>query len=186
MLGDRFDRALQLASTLHRTQTRKQSGTPYIAHLLAVAALALENGADEDQAIAALLHDAVEDQGGLPTADLIRSTFGPRVAELVLALTDAVVTPKPPWRERKERYLAHLAHAPADVLLISLCDKVHNARSIVLDHAVAGTKLWERFSGGRSGTIWYYQSLVAIFQARGPAGLAAQLAELSERMSRLA
>ena len=185
MLGERFDRALVLASTLHRTQTRKESGTPYVGHLLAVAALAIEHGADEDQAIAALLHDAVEDQGGLPTRDRIRAEFGPRVAELVMALTDAVVVPKPPWRQRKEQYLAHLAHAPDEVLLISACDKLHNARSIVEDHAVVGPRLWGRFSGGRDGTIWYYQSLVAVFRARGPARLAGLLGELAERMSRL-
>jgi (p)ppGpp synthase/HD superfamily hydrolase len=186
MLGERFDRALVLASELHRTQTRKESGTPYIAHLLSVAALAIEHGADEDQAIAALLHDAVEDQGGLPTGERIRGLFGDRVADLVLGLTDAVVTPKPPWRERKERYLQHLAEAPADLLLISACDKLHNARSIVEDYAVVGAKLWQRFSGGRDGTIWYYQSLAAIFRARGPARLAGLLGELSERMSRFA
>lgn len=186
MLGERFDQALLLASSLHRTQTRKESATPYLAHLLAVAALAIEHGADEDQAIAALLHDAVEDQGGLPTAQRIRAQFGDRVAELVLGLTDAVTTPKPPWRQRKERYLAHLQQAPAELLLVSACDKVHNARSIVEDHAVHGAGLWTRFSGGRDGTIWYYQSLAAVFRARGPARLAALLGELAERMSRLA
>jgi (p)ppGpp synthase/HD superfamily hydrolase len=186
MLGERFDRALLLASSLHRTQTRKESATPYIAHVLAVAALAIENGADEDQAIAALLHDAVEDQGGLPTAARIRAEFGDRVADLVLGLTDATVVPKPPWAERKQRYLQHLADAPTDLLLVSACDKVHNARSIVEDHAVAGSQLWARFSGGRDGTLWYYRSLAAIFRARGPARLAAQLTELAERMQGLA
>jgi (p)ppGpp synthase/HD superfamily hydrolase len=100
MLGERFDRALLLASELHRAQVRKESGVPYVAHLLAVCALALEHGADEDQAIAALLHDAVEDQGGMPTAERIGAAFGPRVRALVLALTDAAVVPKPPWRAR--------------------------------------------------------------------------------------
>jgi len=186
MLSERFDRALILASELHRTQTRKSSGTPYIAHLLATTALAIEHGADEDQAIAALLHDAVEDQGGLPTLERIRVAFGERTAALVAALTDTTKTPKPPWRQRKVRYLAHLAHAPAEVLLISLCDKLHNARSIVEDHAVVGARLWERFSGGRDGTIWYYQALAEIFRARGPQRLAAMLAELTERIGRLA
>jgi (p)ppGpp synthase/HD superfamily hydrolase len=186
MLGERFDRALVMASDLHRTQTRKESGTPYIAHLLAVTALAIENGADEDQAIAALLHDAVEDQGGLPTLERIRTAFGNRTADLVLGLTDALVTPKPPWRLRKEAYLAHLAKAPLDVLLISACDKVHNARAIVEDHASVGRHLWSRFTGGRDGTLWYYQSLAAIFHERGPARLAAQLTELAARMQALA
>ena len=186
MLGERFDRALLLASELHRTQVRKESGVPYVSHVLAVAALALEHGADEDQAIAALLHDAVEDQGGLPTAERIRAQFGARVADLVLALSDAVVAPKPPWRQRKERYLAHLAHAAADVLLVSACDKVHNARCIVADHAAVGPSLWQRFTGGRDGTLWYYRELAAIFRARGPARLAAELSELTDRMQALA
>lgn len=185
MLGERFDQAFLLASALHRTQKRKESATPYLAHLMAVAALAIEHGADEEQAIAALLHDAVEDQGGLPTAERIRAQFGDRVTGIVLALTDATVTPKPPWRARKERYLAHLATAPAEVLLVSACDKLHNARSIVEDHAVHGAALWSRFSGGRDGTVWYYRSLVAVFRARGPVRLAMLLDEVVERMGRL-
>jgi len=185
MLSERFDRALLFAAELHRRQTRKGSGTPYIAHLLAVTALAIEHGADEDQAIAALLHDAVEDQGELPTLERIRGAFGDRVADLVLSLTDATTTPKPPWRQRKERYLAHLAHAPEDVLLLSACDKVHNARSLVEEHAVVGPRLWQLFSGGREGTVWYYRQFAAIFCARGPQRLAGQLAELVERLARL-
>jgi GTP pyrophosphokinase len=186
MLGERFDRAFLLASELHRQHLRKESGVPYLSHLLAVASLALEHGADEDQAIAALLHDAVEDQGGLPTAARIRAAFGQRVHDLVLGLTDAVVTPKPPWRERKATYLAHLAHAHDDVLLVSACDKVHNARCIVADHATSGPALWDRFSGGRAGTLWYYRELAAIFASRGPAGLAGLLRDLADRMHTLA
>ncbi|MBM4060927.1 MAG: HD domain-containing protein [Planctomycetes bacterium] len=186
MLGERFEAALQFAAELHRAQTRKATGTPYVAHVLAVTALAIEHGAGEDQAIAALLHDAVEDQGGPPTASRIRATFGDRVADLVLALTDATVVPKPPWRQRKERYLAHLQKAAPDVLLLSACDKLHNARSIVEDHAVAGPALWARFKGGRDGTLWYYESLAAIFGTRGPARLAALLREQVERMRGLA
>lgn len=185
MLGERFDQALQMASQLHRTQVRKESGVPYVAHLLAVAALAIEHGADEDQAIAALLHDAVEDQGGLPTAARLRATFGDRVHDLVMALTDATVVPKPPWRARKEAYLAHLRHAHPDALLISAADKVHNARSIVEDHAAVGPALWGRFSGGRDGTLWYYRELAAVFQSRGPARLAALLGDLAAAMQRL-
>lgn len=186
MLGPRFDQALLLASSLHRTQVRKESGVPYVAHLLAVAALAIEHGADEDQAIAALLHDAVEDQGGLPTAARIREQFGPRVHDLVLALTDAAVVPKPPWRARKEAYLAHLRNAPAEVLLVSACDKVHNASAIVEDHARVGAALWGRFSGGRDGTLWYYRELAAVFQERGHPRLAARLTALATTMQGLA
>lgn len=186
MLGERFDAALLLASDLHRQQVRKESGVPYVSHLLAVCALALEFGADEDQAIAALLHDAVEDQGGLDTAARIRTRFGDRVAELVLALTDAVVVPKPPWRERKEVYLRHLAAAPAEVLLVSCCDKIHNARSIVQDHGQSGAALWSRFTGGRDGTLWYYRELAAIFARRGPSRPARLLGELAATMQTLA
>jgi (p)ppGpp synthase/HD superfamily hydrolase len=186
MLGERFDQALLLASELHRTQVRKESNTPYVAHLLAVAALAIEHGADEDQAIAALLHDAVEDQGGEPTADRIRAAFGDRVHALVLALTDATVVPKPPWRARKEAYLAHLRDADPAALLVSACDKVHNARAIVEDHARVGAALWQRFSGGRDGTLWYYRELAAIFRDRGPSDLARLLGDLAARMQQLA
>lgn len=185
MLGPRFDAALVLASELHRTQVRKESGVPYVAHLLAVCALAIEHGADEDQAIAAVLHDAVEDQGGLPTAARIREQFGARVHDLVMALTDAVVTPKPPWRARKEAYLAHLRHVPADVLLISAADKVHNARAIVEDHAAVGPALWQRFSGGREGTLWYYRELAKVFAERGPRRLGGLLGELARAMQQL-
>lgn len=185
MLGPRFDQALLLAADLHRHQVRKQSGVPYVGHVLAVAALAIEHGADEDQAIAALLHDAVEDQGGLPTAARIRATFGDRVHDLVMALSDAAVVPKPPWRQRKQAYLEHLRRAPADVLLVSACDKVHNARCIVDDHAAVGPGLWQRFSGGRDGTLWYYRELAEVFAGRGPLRLARALGELVARMQQL-
>jgi (p)ppGpp synthase/HD superfamily hydrolase len=186
MLSERFDRALVLASSLHRHQVRKESETPYVAHLLGVTSLAIEHGADEDQAVAALLHDAVEDQGGLPTLERIRAEFGERVAGLVMGLTDAVVVPKPPWRKRKEDYLRHLGQAPAEVLLISACDKLHNARSIVEDHACVGPAVWQRFSGRRDGTVWYYQELARVFSSRGPARLAGLLAEVVGRMQSLA
>jgi GTP pyrophosphokinase len=185
MLGERFDRAARLARELHRDQVRKDTAIPYLAHLLAVTALVLEHGGDEDQAIAALLHDAVEDQGGLPTLARIRDAFGARVAGLVAALTDATTMPKPPWRARKEAYLAHLHDVSPDVLLISACDKLHNARSIVEDHAHLGSELWQRFRGGRDGTLWYYESLAAVFAARGPAPVARLLAEQVARMRAL-
>jgi (p)ppGpp synthase/HD superfamily hydrolase len=185
MLSERFDRGLLLASALHRAQVRRDSGVPYVAHLLAVTGLALEHGADEDMAIAALLHDAVEDQGGLPTADRIRAEFGARVHDLVLALSDTTDTPKPPWRARKLAYLQHLASAAPDVLLLSCCDKVHNARSIVEDHAHVGTAIWQRFRGQRDGTLWYYRELATIFGQRGPARLAGLLGDLVARMHQL-
>lgn len=164
-LTGRFKEALAYAFDLHCTQARKGSGVPYVAHLLAVAANVLDHGGDEEQAIAALLHDAVEDQGGRATAAAIRERFGERVAAIVAGCTDTEITPKPPWRQRKEAYLAHLAHAPADVLLVSASDKLHNARAILADLRQVGSRVWDRFSGGREGTLWYYRALVATYRA---------------------
>jgi (p)ppGpp synthase/HD superfamily hydrolase len=166
-LTSRFSDALALACELHRTQSRKGTQIPYVAHLLAVASLALEHGADEDEAIAAVLHDAVEDQGGSPTATKIRQSFGDRVAAIVLACSDTDVVPKPPWRERKEKYIAHLSTADASVRLVSACDKLHNARAILSDYREAGETLWGRFNGGREGTLWYYRELVKAFASHG-------------------
>ena len=164
MLTSRFEQAFQLAARLHARQTRKGKKTPYIAHLMAVAALVLEAGGNEDQAIAALLHDAVEDQGGQKTLTLIRDKFGDQVAEIVLACTDADRIPKPPWRARKEAYLAHLPGASPQARLVSIADKVHNARSILRDLRLEGEKTWRRFNGGKEGTLWYYRSLAEIFR----------------------
>ena len=135
---------------------------PYVAHLLSVAAIALEHGANEDEAIAALLHDAIEDQGGAPVRDEIRSRFGREVADIVSGCTDSETIPKPPWRARKEIYLAHLCHADRSVRLVCAADKLHNARSLVADYRVYGELLWERFTGGKAGTLWYYRAVVTI------------------------
>lgn len=165
-LTNRFSQALDYAAELHKTQYRKGTEIPYLSHLLAVCALVLEAGGDEDQAIAALLHDAVEDQGGAPTLDEIRHRFGDKVAEIVAGCTDAWVVPKPPWRERKLAYFEHLTNAPATTLLISLADKLHNARAVLADYRVLGEVLWPRFTGGREGTLWYYKELDRIFTVR--------------------
>jgi GTP pyrophosphokinase len=164
VLTDRFAEALRYAEGLHRNQVRKGNPIPYIAHLLSVTALVLEYGGNEDQAIAALLHDAVEDQGGLDTLEEIRSRFGERVAFLVEGCTDAFTTPKPPWRQRKEDYLAHLHTAPAEVRLVSLADKVHNARSLLRSLRNEGQDTWKHFKGGEKGTLWYYQALLEAFK----------------------
>jgi (p)ppGpp synthase/HD superfamily hydrolase len=181
-LTERFEEALALATRLHRHQRRKGTDIPYAAHLLGVAAIALEIGADEDQAIAALLHDAVEDQGGQPTLDEIRARFGDRVAAMVAANTDgepdAETGRKAPWRERKEAYVAAMAHKSADALLVSLADKTHNARAILDDLAVHGAALWSRFSGGRDGTLWYYDALARAFLHRLPGPGATRLAAI--------
>lgn len=163
-LGERFAQALSLANELHANQVRKGSPTPYIAHLLGVTALVLEHGGDEDMAIAALLHDAVEDQGGMQTLDLIRQKFGNRVAQIVLACSDAFELPKPPWQQRKDAYLAHLPDISRDARLVSLADKLHNARSILISLYQQGPQVWQRFNGGREGTLWYYQALLQVFQ----------------------
>lgn len=164
MLTHRFIEALQVAASLHEKQIRKGSDTPYVAHLLAVTALVLENGGDEDQAIAALLHDAVEDQGGLETLEEIRRRFGEHVAYLVDGCTDAYQIPKPPWRERKEAYLERLKQAAPDVRLVSLADKVHNSRSLLSALRRNGESTWKHFKGGKAGTLWYYQELIAEFR----------------------
>jgi (p)ppGpp synthase/HD superfamily hydrolase len=174
-LTGRFDAALQLASDLHRPQTRQSTDIPYVAHLLAVASLVLEHGGTEDEAIAGLLHDAVEDQGGQATANLIRRHFGDEVADLVRALSDTDITPKPPWRTRKEEYLLHLEDAPIGVLRVSAADKLHNARCIVRDYLHAGEDLWNRFSAPASDQIWYYRSLSEVFRRRLGGPLASDL-----------
>jgi (p)ppGpp synthase/HD superfamily hydrolase len=164
-LGENFQRALNLAAELHARQRRKGSDIPYVAHLLAVAAIALEHGADEEEAIAALLHDAVEDQGGPDTRERIRREFGERVATIVDGCTDADTVPKPPWQARKEAYIEKVRHEPSSIRLISASDKLHNARSILLDYLRIGEPLWDRFAGGRTGTLWYYRSLINAYRA---------------------
>jgi len=160
-LSERFDSALEFTSRLHRRQLRKGTTIPYVSHLLAVAGIALEHGADEDTAIAALLHDAVEDQGGAETLARIEERFGARVAAIVSACSDTDRTPKPPWRDRKEAYLEHLAEErDAAVLLISASDKLHNARTLLIDARLLGDATWDRFAGGKDGSLWYYRSVV--------------------------
>ena len=164
LLTERFDRALVYMARLHAHQRRKGTRIPYIAHLLGVTALVLEDGGDEDQAIAALLHDAAEDQGGRRTLQEIDDKFGDRVARIVEGCTDALGEPKPAWRRRKEDYIAHLKTAPEDVLRVSLADKIYNAQSVLICYRQLGEKTWERFNGGKEGTLWYYQALLEVFR----------------------
>lgn len=185
--GPRYVDALQFSAQLHSTQVRKGSGVPYIAHLLSVSALALEHGATEDEAIAALLHDAAEDQGGEATLFLIARRFGPTVADIVMGCSDSLTEPKPPWRLRKEDFLAELPHKSRSTRLVLACDKLHNARSIVADLRVDGDAVWSRFTGGREGTLWYYRALVDAFaQARSPVGPVDELGRTVSEMQRLA
>lgn len=174
-LSERFEDALAFAARLHARQRRKGSGTPYVAHLIGVCSLVLEAGGDEDQAIAGLLHDAVEDQGGPPTLELIRERYGAEVARIVAGCTDADTIPKPPWRERKQRYLAHLRESDARTRLVSCADKLYNARTILSDHRGLGDALWSRFSASREETLWYYRSLADIFLEAGAGPLAEEL-----------
>lgn len=161
---ERFGRAVGFAVKLHDNQMRKGTTTPYIAHLLSVAALVIEFGGDEDEAIAGVLHDAVEDQGGIDTYNLIQERFGSRVASIVDGCTDTYQFPKPPWLERKKRYLEHLVDAPLSVQRVSLADKLHNARSLLHDLRSIGDDVWSRFNGGKEGSLWYYRSLANIFK----------------------
>jgi (p)ppGpp synthase/HD superfamily hydrolase len=164
LLTERFDRALVYAARLHANQRRKGTHIPYVAHLLGVTAIVLEDGGDEDQAIAALLHDAAEDQGGKRTLQEIGERFGERVARIVEGCTDAFGEPKPAWKRRKEDYIAHLKSASEDVLRVSLADKIYNAQSVLICYRQMGEKTWERFNGGKEGTLWYYQALLAVFR----------------------
>jgi (p)ppGpp synthase/HD superfamily hydrolase len=176
-LGERFANAFELAFKLHRAQTRKGSGIPYVGHLLGVASIVIDNGGSEDEAIAALLHDSAEDQGGRETLRRIRERFGETVADIVEHCSDHLDEPAPPWRERKEGYLARLEHAPAPALRVSLADKLHNVRTIVLDYRDLGEPLWDRFNAGREGVLWYYRSLAEVFARRCPGPLADELTE---------
>jgi (p)ppGpp synthase/HD superfamily hydrolase len=188
-LSERFDRALLYATHVHGGQVRKGTTTPYIAHLLAVAATVLEHGGTEDLAIAALLHDAVEDQGGPGRLADIRNRFGDRVADIVHACSDSTTSnqEKDPWQQRKIRYIEHLDRLDADSLLVSLSDKVHNARSILRDFRTPGIGncVFERFKGAKVGTLWYYEKLAEKFVERlEGAQLARELQEIIEVLKR--
>lgn len=162
-LGPRFLSAFEFAAEKHAGQTRKASTIPYVAHLMGVASLVLEAGGAEDLAIAALLHDVVEDCGGAPMLREVRRRFGTRVAKIVDECTDSDTYPKPPWRERKEKYLERLKKADADTRLVSAADKLNNVRSILSDYRAGGESIWIRFNGGRTGTLWYYRVLLDEF-----------------------
>ena len=175
VLTRRYESALVYATQLHATQKRKGTEVPYISHLLAVSGLVLEAGGGEDEAIAGLLHDGPEDQGGEATLHQIRQLFGERVGTIVAACSDTFESEKPAWRKRKEEYLKHLEDADASVLLVSCADKLHNARSILEDFHQVGDQLWQRFNASREETLWYYGALARVFGERGPHVLAERL-----------
>jgi (p)ppGpp synthase/HD superfamily hydrolase len=184
-LSVRFDEALLLASSLHRDQARKASNVPYIAHLLGVAALVLEEGGSEDMAIAALLHDAAEDQGGEDTLAEIAAAFGAEVARWVRQASDSFVYPKPEWETRKRHHLEQIPMADREARLIMLADKVHNARAILADHARVGPTTWNRFSVPRDRTVWYYETLLDVFERGLSPVLYDTLSECVSRMKEL-
>ena len=174
-LSDRFADAMQYAWQLHRRQSRRKNNTPYISHLLAVAALVMEHGGNEDEAIAALLHDAVEDQGGMPTAGVIEHRFGVNVKEIVLACSDYTGEPKPPWRQRKENLLNQLASGNHSCRLVAAADKLHNLRCVLADYRLHGELTWESFHGGKEGTLWFYREMTRLLVDVLPGSLTDEL-----------
>ena len=184
MLTDRFSEALVFAAKIHREQKRKGTEIPYLSHLMSVASIALEHGASEDEAIAALLHDSIEDQG--VTRDDLTQKFGETVAEIVWGCTDADTIPKPPWRARKEAYIARILTEGAPVRLVSSADKLHNARSILIDFRRDGDRVWSRFKGGKEGTLWYYRALVDAYREAGGTPILDELERVVTELERLA
>jgi len=167
-LGPRLQRAFRYAAEKHAGQARKQTAVPYLSHLMAVASLVLEAGGDEDMAIAALLHDVVEDCGGMPRLREVRKQFGPRVAKIGEGFTDSIGEPKPELMERKKDYLREVKYANVETRLVSASDKLHNVRTILADYRRDGEAIWTRFSGRKEGTLWYYRALSDEYRRRSP------------------
>ncbi len=188
VLTNRFVEALGYAAELHLHQRRKGKGQPYVGHLLAVAAIVIQHGGGEEEAIAALLHDAVEDQGGLPRLDEIRKKFGERVARIVDGCTDSyeVYGMKREWGERKRAYIEKVAHAPADVQMVSAADKLANAREILADYRLEGDAVFGRFQGSKEGTLRYYRALVHVFRQAGANPLTDELDRVVTELESLA
>jgi (p)ppGpp synthase/HD superfamily hydrolase len=183
LLSKQYEKALVMAFQLHQVQKRKATQIPYIAHLLSVSALVLEFGGTENEAIAALLHDAVEDQGGMAVLAEIEAQFGAEVAEIVIGCSDSTGLPKLPWKTRKTQYLQHLANASSSIQLVSLADKLHNLRDILMTYRKIGEKTWDRFNGKKEGTLWYYQNLVSIFAQSRHTELAAELGRVYHQLN---
>jgi len=185
MLSTRFTNALLFAAELHATQVRKVGGEPYLAHLLGTAAIVLDYGGGEDEAIAALLHDAIEDQGGPAARAEIERRFGESIAAIVEGCTDADRLPKPPWRQRKGAFLEKLRGASPSVRLVVAADKLHNLRALTREYRRQGESLWKHFQGGREGTLWYHRSVAEILRAGGDAMLVEELTRTGEELERL-
>lgn len=174
-LGPRLQQAFRYAAVKHAGQARKNTPVPYLSHLMAVASLVLEAGGDEDLAIAALLHDVVEDCGGMPRLQEVHRKFGARVAKIVEGCTDSFTDPKPPWLERKKAYLSNLKNEDRETRLVSACDKLHNVRTVLADYRQQGESVWKRFQGKRDGTLWYYRAISDEFQRHGRNGITREL-----------
>jgi len=166
-LTTRFDDAFRYAHEAHRAQTRKGSGTPYLGHLMGVASIVLDDGGSEDEAIAALLHDAVEDQGGRERLEDIRARFGDAVARIVEDCTDSWTQPKEPWLERKKAYIQHARRLTGPSLRVSAADKVHNSYAILRDLRNRGERVWEHFTATPDDVLAYYESLVRAYREAG-------------------
>ena len=181
----RLEAAFRLAHRIHHGQARKGTGIPYMAHILGVAAIAMEDGATEDEAIGALLHDTVEDGGGEAMLAEIRARFGDAVADIVLGCSDSLAehpSEKPPWVERKQAYVAHVAGASIPVCRVSAADKLHNVRAITRDYRAHGEAVWARFNGGREGTLWYYDAVSLALWRRWPSPLTDELRRAVEEL----
>jgi (p)ppGpp synthase/HD superfamily hydrolase len=185
-LGPRLQKAFRYAAEKHAGQTRKQTPVPSLSHLMAVSSLVLEGGGDEDMAIAALLHDVVEDCGGMPRFREVRKLFGARVAKIVEGCTDSFSDPKLPWIVRKNDYLQRLKHEDAETRLVSASDKLHNVRTVIADYRRDGESIWKRFSGGRDGTLWYYRVLNDEFQRRKANRITTELAIVVQELEKMA
>ena len=186
LFSKRFIEALAYAARIHAGQIRKRTGRPYIGHLLSVTSIVIEYGGDEEMAIAALLHDAVEDQGGLPRLREIRKKFGARVAHIVDGCTDSYTEPKPPWRVRKLAYIERVKHEPEDVRLVSAADKLSNVRETLAELRLHGDSVFEKFQGKKEGTLWYYRALVGAFRAAGSNPLIDELDRAADELESLA
>ena len=182
-LTEQFDEAMKYAAELHRNQIRKGGDIPYLGHLLSVASLVIEAGGSQTQAVAALLHDAAEDQGGQQTLAEIGRKFGPEVADIVAQCSDTFEEPKPPWDGRKRRYIEHLGEASEDTILVSLADKLDNARAILRDFREHGDELWQRFSvHDPQKHLWYYKSVLKVYEQRNTTWLVAELRRVLDEL----
>ena len=183
MKSERFQQAFIYAYDLHADQKRKGKDVPYISHLMGVADLVLEYGGTENQGIAALLHDAVEDQGGRPTLDEIRKRFGDEVAQIVDGCTEE--RDEPDWRKRKERHIAHIGKVEPSVRLVAAADKLHNVRAMVADYRTQGENLWKRFNKGKEDQVWYYRTVAATLREIDPSALADELGRVVSELEQL-